>query len=110
MKTRNDVRTAVLSNFTVNAWVKLSSRFSTADDTLSRAASAVSAIRREHAEGAEADHGFDAGEFSGPAHASMEEREIIAALASFGLDPDSFNRLLNRRVDARFSYTRGLYA
>jgi len=37
-------------------------------------------IAESHAEGAQADAGFDAGEFSGPAHATLEHDAYWAAL------------------------------
>ena len=77
-------------------------------DALSRAASAVKAIRKSHALAAEMDAGFDAGEFSGPAHGDMEQAETVAAVARFGFTPAEFNRELAVRTAARFAYFSGL--
>lgn len=42
------------------------------------------AIMNAHAEAAEADAGFDGGEFSGPAHHRAEEREITKLAEQHG--------------------------
>jgi len=47
-----------------------------ANDWLSTTASDIYRTRREHDEAAAYDAGFDAGEFSGPAHAEMESAEV----------------------------------
>jgi hypothetical protein len=77
-------------------------------DALSRAASAVKAIREGHALGAEMDAGFDAGEFSGPAHSDMEQVETVAAVARFGFSPEGYNRELTARTTPRFAHYSGL--
>lgn len=41
-------------------------------------------IFEAHAEGAHADAGFDAGEFSGPAHSEMEHKEVSALAEAHG--------------------------
>jgi hypothetical protein len=77
-------------------------------DRLSRAASAVRAIRQDHAVGAEMDAGFDAGEFSGPAHVRAEAREIADALAKLGFTPKHYNDELQARGCGRFAYMNDL--
>ena len=77
-------------------------------DALSRAASAVKAIREGQALGAEMDAGFDAGEFSGPAHSDMEQVETRAAVARFGFSPAEFNRELAARTTPRFAHFSNL--
>lgn len=52
---------------------------------------------RAHAEGAEADAGFDAGEWSGPAHGEMLALETQNALARYGFTEQSFTAEAERR-------------
>ena len=54
------------------------------NDVLSRAASEIWKLSRDHDEAAEFDAGFDAGEWSGPAHADAEEREQEAIAHKYG--------------------------
>lgn len=81
----------------------------TANDKLSRAASAVARINREHSEAAEFDAGFDGGEFSGPAHYRAAEQEIRDALQSFGFTPKQYNDELTRRGCGRFAHFNNLF-
>lgn len=77
-------------------------------NALSLAASAVARIYRSHEEAAGYDAGFDAGEFSGPAHARAERAEIVAALAALGYTPEEYDRELAARTSARFAHFSGL--
>jgi hypothetical protein len=54
---------------------------------------AVACIDR-HAKGAEADAGFDAGEFSGPAHGRQQVADLAAIAARHGITPDQLDDLL----------------
>ena len=54
-----------------------------ANDWLSVTASDIYRTRRAHDEAAAYDAGFDAGEFSGPAHAQMENDEVERIEAHF---------------------------
>jgi hypothetical protein len=49
---------------------------------------ALTASRDARAEGEAMDEGFDAGEFSGPAHARAQEAEEVALRARFGISED----------------------
>jgi hypothetical protein len=79
-----------------------------ARSSLSLAASAVHRIYLEHAEIAALDAGFDAGEFSGPAHADAAEREIDAALTRLGWTRETYNTEIGDRTSARFAFFSGL--
>lgn len=80
----------------------LRARISLANDRLSRAASAVHRIEADHAYGAELDAGFDAGEWSGPAHWEAEEREVDAALAALGFTRATYNAAIAQRLGATY--------
>ncbi len=77
-------------------------------DSLSRAASAVRAIRESHALAAEYDAGFDGGEFSAAAHGDAEQQETAAVVSRFGFTPASYNRELAARTTPRFAHFSGL--
>lgn len=55
-------------------------------DKLKAAADEVERIMAAHEEAAGFDAGFDGGEFSGPAHSRMEQREIDECCKKHGLD------------------------
>ena len=57
----------------------------------------VQQIIEAHAEGAEADAGFDGGEWSGPAHARAEEEEISGFLAAHCIGESTIYDILERR-------------
>lgn len=56
--------------------------------TLREAAMKALKIMQAHEEGADMDAGFDGGEFSGPAHADMAQREIAELAKSHGFTPE----------------------
>jgi hypothetical protein len=89
---------------------QMKAHYETKNSNLSLAASAVRRIERSHAEAAEADAGFDGGEFSGPAHGRMVEDEITQALKPLGFTPRTYNMELDRRGCGRFAYVNGIYA
>lgn len=76
--------------------------------SLSVIASAIYRIQHSHAEAAFYDAGFDGGEFSGPAHASMEERQIRAALAEHGWTVAEYERELASRTSDRWVFFHGM--
>lgn len=77
---------------------------------LSQAASAVLRIRDGHARAAEYDAGFDAGEWSGPAHARMAAAQVVAALAALGYTPAQYDAELAARTSPRWAHYSGLEA
>ena len=56
--------------------------------TIQEVAEKALEIMEAHEIGAEMDAGFDAGEWSGPAHGRMEEQEIAELAATFGFTYD----------------------
>jgi hypothetical protein len=75
-----------------------------ANDTLSRCASAVLAIKRRQAIGEELDAQFDGGEFSRPAHARILQDELMRCVARFGFTPTGYDIAVGRRVCNRFAH------
>lgn len=59
--------------------------------------SKAEAIMEAHAKGADADAGFDGGEFSGPAHAEDEEEELAVLAAEYGI---TYHKLMADLADA----------
>jgi hypothetical protein len=78
-------RKRIVKNVCADQDANVASRFldPDANDWLSRASSDIYRTRRAHAEGAAYDAGFDAGEFSGPAHALDAEREVARVAEHF---------------------------
>jgi hypothetical protein len=56
--------------------------------TLRELAQSAIKIYQRHAEAADADAGFDAGEWSGPAHSERAEREVDELAESYGYTAD----------------------
>ena len=64
---------------------------------LQEAADKAEEIIRKHDEGASMDEGFDAGEFSGPAHEQMQDAEIKQLAEQSGLTFDEVMGEVERR-------------
>lgn len=60
--------------------------------TLQEVAGKAIEVMEKHALAADMDAGFDAGEFSGPAHDQMEQREITALAEANGF---TFDEVMN---------------
>src|SRR4051812_11944034 len=75
------------------------------NNNLSRCVTELRALAGMHSEAAEYDAGFDAGEFSGPAHAEMEAREALAILKKYGFTWRSLaEELKERGVSSKWVY------
>lgn len=70
------------------------------DDKLELIAHRAIAIYAKHDEAADWDAGFDAGEFSGPAHATAADREVEELAKKYGLTFEEVTDEINRIVHA----------
>lgn len=78
-------------------------------DRLSRAASAVLRVNREHEVAADRESAFDGGEFSGPQLSRMALAACREAVAAFGFTPQSYNDALTARGCGRVAYFMNLF-
>lgn len=85
----------------------MTSRIESADDRLSRAASEVSRCMIAADEGAAADRGMDAGEWSAAAWDRRLAEEVTAILARYGYAPEEYETELERRTTPSWAYHRG---
>ena len=70
--------------------------------TLGEVITEAEAIMYAHNEGAEMDAGFDAGEFSGPAHDDMMEKEITELASANGFTYDQVYGELMKRANEEY--------
>ena len=72
--------------------------------SLTTVSNLIMRIRRDHDEAFQFDAGYDAGEFSGPAHARAEAREIETAIADNGWTRQELDAELRERTSARWAH------
>jgi hypothetical protein len=76
-----------------------------ARDRMSRAVSAFFHLAQESTAAEQADHEFDAGEWSGPAHARLFERNAEELARNFGYNGfDHFHSMVGKRTTGKWAH------